>query len=59
MSQALLIAQMLIQYGPQAARELVALFKLQDPSVEDWEKVFALCDKTYFDYVTASKLPRS
>ena len=48
---ALLIAQALIKYGPAAARAIAALFKKDEPTMEDWEKVFAIAEKSYDDYV--------
>ena len=46
----MLIASALIKYGPGMARELVKLFSNPAPTLEDWEKVFALADKPYEAY---------
>ena len=48
---ALLIAEALLKYGPGLARGLAELFAKPAPTLEDWEKVFALADKRYEDYV--------
>lgn len=57
MSQAELIASILLKYGPEAARLLVNIFKLKDPTPADWETLFAVAEKSYFDLVPDSKLP--
>ena len=51
MSTAEIIAMCLVKYGPSAARALVALFQKAEPTVQDWEAVFSLCEKSYDDYV--------
>lgn len=40
----------LIKYGPKVAREIYALFQVGTPTLADFEKVFALADKSYEDY---------
>jgi hypothetical protein len=47
----LLIGNILLKYGPAVARQIKALFEKDDPTVEDWEAVFALAEKSYDDYV--------
>jgi hypothetical protein len=47
----IIIAEALMKYGPSVARALVEIFKKDDPTAEDWEKVFALAEKSYDDYV--------
>lgn len=51
MNTALLIAEALIKYGPTLARGLAELFAKPAPTLEDWEKVFKLAEKSYDDYV--------
>lgn len=51
MSNAEIIAMALVKYGPTLARELVNLFQVENPSIDDWNKLFALADKSYDDYV--------
>jgi hypothetical protein len=47
-----MIISVLLEYGPMAAHELVLLFSVQNPTIEDWKKVFsATGDKTYDDYI--------
>jgi len=51
MNTTLLIAEALLKYGPGLARGLADLFSKPAPTLEDWEKVFALAEKPYSDYV--------
>jgi hypothetical protein len=51
---ALLIGQALVKYGPTMARALAALFMKDEPTLEDWEKVFALAEKPYEAYTAPS-----
>ena len=51
MPQALLIAELLLKYGPTVAREIVNLFAVAAPTPGDWEKVFSLAEKSYEAYV--------
>ncbi len=46
-----IIAVALVKYGPTVARELIALFQKQTVELADWERVFALCEKPYEEYV--------
>lgn len=46
-----LIASALVKYGPAVARQLAGLFSKQSVTLEDWEQVFALAEKSYDDYV--------
>lgn len=48
---ALLIGQALVKYGPTVARALAALFLKDEPTLDDWENVFALAEKPYEAYV--------
>lgn len=45
-----IIALALVKYGPAVARALVELFSKQTVTAADWDKVFALADKSYEDY---------
>lgn len=51
MSTAMLIVQALIQYGPAAAKAVKEIFETEKPTQEQWDKVFAICEKSYEDYV--------
>jgi hypothetical protein len=51
METAIIIGQALIKYGPEVARQLVALFGQKEVTLTDWEKVFSLAEKSYDDYV--------
>lgn len=46
-----LILQALITYGPVVTKEIVNLFKKQNPTLEDWDKIFDMAAKSYDDYV--------
>jgi hypothetical protein len=48
---AALIIQVLLKYGPSVAQAITEILHKQDPTLEDWNKVFALSRKTYDDYV--------
>ena len=48
---ALLIAQLLLKYGPDVARGVSDIFKKDAPTAEDWEKVFKMAEKSYEEYV--------
>jgi hypothetical protein len=47
----LFILEALLKYGPTVAREIVALFQKNPPTISDWEQIFAACEKSYDDYV--------
>lgn len=55
MSWALIIAQLVLQYGPQAAKAIAdMLSKVKSPgdlTDADWEKLFALAKTPYSHYV--------
>jgi hypothetical protein len=51
METAIIIAQALIKYGPEVARQLAILFGQKEVTLADWEKVFVLAEKSYDDYV--------
>lgn len=46
-----IIAMALVKYGPTLARGLLEIFQKDAPTTEDWERVFALAEKPYEDYV--------
>lgn len=48
---ALIIAGLLLKYGPELARQVAALFAKKDITLADWEKVFALAETTFETYV--------
>lgn len=48
---ALIIAGLLLKYGPELARRVAALFAKQEISLADWEAVFVLADKSFDSYV--------
>lgn len=51
------ILQALIKYGPDTARQLIAIFKKDAITDEDWEKVFVAAEtKSYDDYINNAKL---
>jgi len=54
MSTALII-EFAIKFGIPAARELVKLLTVENPTIEQWEKVFAPAEKSYDDYIAAAK----
>lgn len=54
---ALIIAQSLLQYGPELAGKIAALLhSTTEPTVEDWHKLFAqVASKSYDDYIAGIK----
>lgn len=46
-----LILEALIHYGPTVARAINELFRKENITAEDWDKVFALAEKPYADYI--------
>jgi hypothetical protein len=46
MQQTLIIAELLLRYTPALARSVATIFYKSSPTLEDWEKVFALAEKT-------------
>lgn len=51
MNRTEIIIQYAIRYGLPAARALIELFSIAEPTVADWEKLFAISEKSYEDYV--------
>lgn len=48
---AALILQALITYGPTVAKQINDIFKKTEITPADWDKVFAVIEKSYDDYV--------
>lgn len=48
---ALIIAGLLLKYGPELARKITLLFAKKDITLADWEDVFALAEKPFDSYV--------
>ena len=46
-----LIVLALVKYGPALAKGVYDLFQKADPTKEDFDKLFAIAEKTYEDYV--------
>jgi len=51
METTILIAQLLLKYGPGVAAGVAALFEKKEVTLDDWQKVFAMAEKSYDDYV--------
>lgn len=49
----LLAGQLLLKYGPDIAHAFVLLFHKPDPTLADWETLFAQV-KTYDEYMAAA-----
>ena len=53
----LFIIESLLRYGPGLARELVKIFSKQaDPTLQEWEELFATAEKSYEDYIKPKPL---
>jgi hypothetical protein len=48
---AILVLRVLLVYGPAAARAVADIFKKETISDADWEKIWAVTEKSYDDYV--------
>ena len=46
-----LILGILVKYGPDAARAVVKLLGKKDITLEEWEAVFIIAEKSYAEYV--------
>ncbi len=53
---AIIIAQLLLKYGPAVAQSIVEIFHKEAITKEDWDRVFALASKSYDSYVTEPAL---
>ena len=54
-----ILALALLQQGPAFARALYAIFQKDNPTLADWEGVFANYKKPYTDYVGADVLAKA
>ena len=53
----LFIIEALLRYGPGLARELVKIFSRQtDPTLEEWEQIFVIAQKSYDEYIAPRPL---
>ena len=50
-----LIVYALLTQGPELARALVAIFKVEQPTDAEWETVFAYHKKPYEQYIAEAK----
>lgn len=48
---AILIAGLLLKYGPELARRVADIFAKKDITLTDWEAVFKLAEKPFESYV--------
>ena len=57
MPLAIIIAQLLAQYGPELAGKIaVMLHSKSEPTLEDWHRLLAgVASKSYDDYMSAIK----
>lgn len=46
-----LIATALVKYGPAVAKGLYDLFRTENPTPEQWSKLFEMAETSYDDYV--------
>lgn len=47
---ALLVIESLVKYGPAVAASVREMLKKEEPTDEDFTRLFALADKTYDQY---------
>lgn len=47
MSQAVLILELLLRYGPAVAKAAKDLVNAKDPTQADWDNLWSLADKNY------------
>jgi hypothetical protein len=62
MSETLIIAELCLKYGPSLARAFQEIFTKENPTKEDWDKVWAAADTPFEDFFkkplpTASENP--
>ncbi len=46
-----LILEALIKFGPSVARAITDIFRKETITAADWDKVFALAEKSYESYI--------
>lgn len=44
------IASALVKYGPAVARGIAEIFNKEAPTLEDWNKVFDMAERSYESY---------
>ena len=49
---AILIAQILLKYGPQTAAAIKSIFTNPNPTDADWDAIFVIAAKEYSSYTT-------
>jgi hypothetical protein len=50
MNTAIIIAELLLRYGPDVAQKFQAIFATQAPTQAQWDEVWALSRKSFDDY---------
>jgi len=50
-----IIASALVKYGPAVARGIAEIFNKDAPTLEDWNKVFALAERSYESYTAPTQ----
>jgi len=51
----MLVAQYALQYGIPAAQKLVALFRKESVTEEDWNELFAISQKGHDQYIAEAQ----
>lgn len=57
MEIALLVGQLLLRFGPDLAKEFVLLTQKNNPTPEDWQKVFDLAKEPWIDAKPSEIIP--
>ena len=50
MNTAIIIAELLLRYGPDVAQKFQTIFATQSPTQAQWDEVWALSRKTFDQY---------
>ena len=50
MNTAIIIAELLLRYGPEVAQKFQAIFATQTPTQAQWDEVWALSRKSFDQY---------
>jgi hypothetical protein len=50
MNTAIIIAELLLRYGPDVAQKFQTIFATQSPTQAQWDEVWALSKKSFDDY---------